>query len=260
MLEREFIAKGNALLELGRYEQALEQFRKAVTSDIDPALAYQQMAFCYLRLQNLKKAVLCANQALAHNPNCDYAFYVKANVKVLNNLAFAARQDILKAIELNPNVGFYYGTLADTYFIVKLWTLAIESAKTGLELDPLDVGCWGILIGAYHKTNDVENFEDAEKAALELLPNNELLHEIIGLAYYNRANIKKAKEHAQILLQINPSTKSPLPRAPEIRLIKQENPAYKEEIDPDVTKSEVSLILKIAIIVIGMIIYVNQCN
>lgn len=260
MKDLEFVARGNALLELGRYRQALEQFSRAVTANVDTALAYQQMAFCYLRLQDLKKAVLCANQALAHNPNCDYAFYVKANVKVLNNLAFAARQDILKAIELNPTVSFYYGTLADTYLIVRLWTLAIESAKTGLELDPKEVSCWGVLINVYHKTNDAENFEDAVKTVLELHPNNEYLHEIIGLAYCNMGNIKKAKEHAQALLQINPSTKSRLPRTPEIRLIRQENPAYAKEIDPDVTKSEVSLILKIAIMVIGMIIYGSQCN
>lgn len=255
-----YIERGDALIGLRRYEQAIEQFSLAVTANTQPAYAYQQMAFCYLKLDNNKKADLCANSALGHNPDCSYAFYVKAFVKRRNKFAFDGRKYILKAIEINPNVGFYYGELAKNYMVAEVWEQAITAAETGLNITPEEEGCWMVLIKAYHKTNKHDKFEEAVKAALEVQPNSEQLHETIGIAYCTKGNMEKGKEHALALLQINPASKSRLIRLPQLGLLKPSDPLYVDFEDTDNTFDSVFLAIKAILFILLIVMAVGTCN
>lgn len=260
MRDSNYIERGNALLQLQRYEQAIEQFGKAVAANINVAYAYQQMAYCYLRLHDNKNANLCANKTLEHNPDCDYAFYVKAFVKRRNKFAFDGREYILKAIEINPNVGFYYGELARNYMIAEAWEQAITAAKTGLNLTPEEENCWMVLINVYHKTKKEQEFEEAVKTSLELQPNSELLHETIGTAYCLAGNTEKGKEHAQALLQINPATKSRLVRLPQLGLLNPSDPLYVNLEDTGNTFDGVLWAVKAIVFVLLLIMSIGTCN
>jgi tetratricopeptide (TPR) repeat protein len=62
------LAKGDALYEQKKYEEALEEYQKVIEENPDLYLTFDKIGICYLRLNNQEKAIEYFKKMLEHDP------------------------------------------------------------------------------------------------------------------------------------------------------------------------------------------------
>lgn len=127
---------GCAQYLLGLYEEAIENYEKAIELNPDDASAYYNLGIALYQLGLHKEAIKNYKKAIELNPdNGDYYF----------NLGFAQRElglneeeieNFKKAIKLNPNKPGYFFNLAKAQYKLGLHKEAKESLRIAKELIP----------------------------------------------------------------------------------------------------------------------------
>lgn len=255
ILGSEHIERGNALAELGRYEQAIEEYSKAIDSYHYKSLVYQQISFSYFRLKNISQASKFANKALEDDPLNDYAYYLKALIKRENNFTYDSEKLILKALEIDPDISFYYGLHSNLLLKMQLYGKAIEQAKKGLELDETEVECFITLLFAYNNTKQYEQFSEVEKTALTLYPDSRYVHHNLSIIYSYKKDFEKAEEHSSIAVKLNPDYESAV-KLHEMN--KNQQPFQTKKKVEIETESNLIKVFLWAIVILGVIY--SKCN
>jgi eukaryotic-like serine/threonine-protein kinase len=134
-----------AEISVGRWEEALQHFRRAATLDPRSVIVARRLAHCYLRLRRYPEAVAAADRSIALAPD---------NPGVLQNkaLAYLGEGDLDRARELVRTAARTYDptALAITFgnFFDLYWVLPPELQELLLRLTPGafdDRGTWAIV-------------------------------------------------------------------------------------------------------------------
>lgn len=117
---------GLRALERGDYAMVISFMQQLVASESDAVDGYYYMGEAYRNLGKYSEAVNQYNLAIKNNMNFGPAYLGRARARLAQSKSYDPRPDILRALELDPNLGEAYLDLA---------TLAVKSfnAKQALE-------------------------------------------------------------------------------------------------------------------------------
>jgi serine/threonine-protein kinase len=185
----------------GRYEEAVEQFERALAIDSLSSDAYRELAKAYQALNDTSRAEETYKKAIGLNPgywagyNNLGAFYYSTaryaeaatafrrvteltpdNYRAYNNLGgmyfYLGRQDearmaFERSITIEPKNYVAYSQLGTLYFYQGRYTDAAEAYETALKLRDTDYRIWGFLGSAYQWSGvEVKKVEECFRKAI----------------------------------------------------------------------------------------------
>jgi serine/threonine protein kinase len=132
----EWLASGNALFNLKRYEEALFAYEQALSLDPNFAVACYNKGNVLYNLKRYEEALEAFKQALRVNPDHVYAYNGKGNA--LRNLKRheEALEAYEQALRLDPNFAGIYNGKGNALRDLKRHEEALEAYKQALRLDP----------------------------------------------------------------------------------------------------------------------------
>jgi len=176
----DFINGSNSFKE-GKYEEAIEAFKKVTEKLPDYPVAYNNLGLSYLRNGDLDKAIIAFN----------------------------------KAIELKPDMIEAYFGLAECYIKKQESDKAIEVFSKTLEVQPDNPKLYYNIGVVYYNNDQTDDAIAAFEKSLALDPKFSSTHYQLGLAYFKKENKDKAIEHFEQFLALEPDA----PEAPQVREI-----------------------------------------
>ncbi|MBI3927690.1 MAG: tetratricopeptide repeat protein [Armatimonadetes bacterium] len=133
--------KGALLYENRRYDKAQEFFVEHLKARPEDALALAYLSLCRLRQGSKKEASQLAEQAIAADPELDFAYVAASEAFRARGLLPGARKALEQALQLAPYRADLLGMAALLACDETRWARALELTEQGLAHDPLDHNC-----------------------------------------------------------------------------------------------------------------------
>ncbi|MDD3594249.1 MAG: tetratricopeptide repeat protein [Candidatus Gastranaerophilales bacterium] len=166
-----YIGQATRLVNKEQYQQAAEQYKKALEYQPKAFYANSGLAFCYQKLGNSQKSIEYSENAIAIDPK--------------NKEVFVAFGNTLNSQNKSDE--------------------AIGAYKRALELDPSSAAAQEGLGDAYLKNNMQEEAIKAYEKSLQLSENNSNINIKLGNIYKDNLNNEKAIAYYNKAIEINPS-------------------------------------------------------
>ena len=131
------IARGGSLVEMNRFDEAYQDYKKATELFPSAGRAWSglaQVAFHDMQLENALSAV---DTAVQHMPDHIGTWHIKGWIHILNNDVKAAKQAFDKAYEIDRNFGETHGGLAVCLAMAGELEAAERHIKLAQRLDTL---------------------------------------------------------------------------------------------------------------------------
>jgi len=199
-------------------ENCIQLFKQAISSDPNFALPYAWLgrAIEYQIGQrifidyNEDTIISLCNKALSLEPNLADGYWIRGRYYRNIGQFQKAIDDLIKAIEVNPNNALAYRYLGTTYFFNRDYTEALKNLRKaeklvrGNELTQLysDIGQLYVSIGEYQKA------EKYYKESLRLQPNFIEGYRNLIWAGLRQGNFEDAYNYAEKLLSLYPDNTS----------------------------------------------------
>jgi serine/threonine-protein kinase len=197
----------------GALEKAIRHYEAALAKDPDYALAYSGLADAYNvpalwgilpASAVMAKALAAAQQAVKLAPDLAESRTSLGFVQLLNWQWDAAESSLLHAIDLNPRYALAHTFLGWLLSTIDRPNEAAESARIGLELDPLSPATTGIAaLVSYHARRYDQAVSECE-AALNRDKTSFLGLLAITLSHAAMGNYAEAIRHAERGVQLSP--------------------------------------------------------
>lgn len=113
--EEVLVLLGNVYQEIGQYDKALKNFKKAVEVNPQYYTAWVNQGILYRLTKKLDEALRCYNEALKIAPNDPYLLTSLGALSVTKKEYADAIALFKKSIHLDPSITTSYGNLAYTY-------------------------------------------------------------------------------------------------------------------------------------------------
>ncbi len=195
----------SAYLDLRRYAQAREYFKKVVALGDESAANYKQLLTLSFQLKQTDDVILYANKLKKVDPSEKVAFYIGRVNYDIDNYGEAIKYLTEAANEDPTNADAPY-LVARSYADMMNYKLAIPYFKKAIELKPNEAyWIYELSLICYAMNND----KDALKYMLEagekgLKKDNDYL-ENLGIAYLNIGDLDKGVEMLNEILKRKPS-------------------------------------------------------
>jgi tetratricopeptide (TPR) repeat protein len=146
-LKLTFNEQGNDLYDSGRYDEAVEGYKKAIEVDPKDAVLHSNMAAAYWKLKNWTDAAAEYTRALRLDPDNEaYRRNLKHMLNENGNDLYSqgryqeAAQSYQRAIGIDPDDAVLYSNLAAAYREMKDWQHAVEEYKQAMLIEPFQDG------------------------------------------------------------------------------------------------------------------------
>ncbi|CAD5951673.1 Translocon at the outer membrane of chloroplasts 64 [Planktothrix agardhii] len=150
-LFEQYFNQGITLVNQENYQQAIEQFTRALTLNPNHADAYVWRGYVYHCLNKYQEVIDNCNQAIRLNPNHANAYGNRANAyNYLKNYEQAIN-DCNQAIRLNPNHADAYINRAFAQMELGEYQQAIDDCKEAIRLNPNHVNAHQHLTNAKNR-------------------------------------------------------------------------------------------------------------
>lgn len=179
---RELMDKGYSLTALGRFDEALEAYDRAIELQPDYAWAWARKGRTMRLLERYDDALNCYNQALEIQPRYAWAWNGKGIILERLGRLDEARACFTVATEINPNDVWSWYNLADVLQTMGHYREAIPLLERGLHLDPVHPNSWAKLGQIHRLRNNHEEAVYAYEQAIRLEPTYAWAHNGCGLA------------------------------------------------------------------------------
>jgi len=113
------LGKGNCLMELGKYTEAITFLKSSLDNDETDAEVHCNIAECYENLKDYTAAKFNYHKSLEINPNLSDAYFGIATIYKKNQEWKAAEKNLLKAISIDRYEVMYLIELAEIYLILE---------------------------------------------------------------------------------------------------------------------------------------------
>jgi len=222
---KELIEKGDMYFDEGKFNQALNTYKKALNVEPKNIDALICCGLCHRNLKEYDKAIEYYNTALEIEPD---------NKTALNNLGYAlemkdqieeAIEMYKKSLEIDPNYDMPLVNLSKIYIDRKEYQAAIKIYKAALDVDPINTANWIDLGRAYRFMEKYDKAISAYSEALRLAPSNKVIHNNLGYVYFCLKKYDKAIDAFTESLEIDWLYDLPYSNL---------NKVYKEMIDQNI--------------------------
>ncbi|MEY2924288.1 MAG: hypothetical protein RLZZ337_836 [Bacteroidota bacterium] len=130
------LGKGNSLMEMELYEEAIESYKLSLDNDVSDAEVLCNIAECYENLENYSSAKYFYLKAIRTDKYLSDAFFGLAVVYKKTNKLKDAEKNLLKAIDLDSFESVYHIELAEIYLINENKKRCIYHYSQAYDIDP----------------------------------------------------------------------------------------------------------------------------
>jgi tetratricopeptide (TPR) repeat protein len=194
---------GLAYYKMGRTDEAIEEFKKAIGMNPDYAKAHNNLGLAYTDKSLIDEAIEEYKFALRLKPDLPEAH---------NNLGIAyldlgrtdeGIEEYKEALRLNPYYVVSHNNLGLAYYDLGRMDGAIEEYKKAISLNPDYALAHNNLGLAYYDLGRMDGAIEEYKKAISLNPDYALAHNNLGLAYYDLGRMDEAIEEYKKAISLN---------------------------------------------------------
>ena len=157
--------RGNAYAELKQYENAIEDFNKAIEVNPKFAEAYNNRGPAYAELKQYGRAIEDYNRAIELNPKFAKAYNNRGIAYAKLKQHERVIEDFNKAIDINPKFAEAYNNRGLAYAELEQYGRAIEDFNKAIDINPEDAKAYYNRGADYYTLKQYENaIEDYNKA------------------------------------------------------------------------------------------------
>jgi protein O-GlcNAc transferase len=188
---RLFKLRGSAYYRMNRYAVAAEDLTNSLRVDQSDWADFSMLGICYFNLNRLDEAIPALEKALSMKPGQSATadvlgkVYLKKGTAALSAKQYpASAQALLKAKDYDPNNGYIYYNLAESYLFQKRYPEAEKAYLQAADLMPksLDVFYrmgfvyekqkkWDLALSAYKKAGEISPSKDVKDAIARVMEN-----------------------------------------------------------------------------------------
>ena len=194
---------GDIYSSLGRFEDAITEYKMAIWLDSLNIPAYRHLCSAYEDLGDYENAIEIYNKLIQIMPNMPEFHSNLANLLYIAGDVDGAVSHFQTAITLNPNKQWTSVVNQTLGFVFQEAKKDIDAAITSYQsaylMTPEDIDIYINLGSAFYDKEDFENALTVYRNALELDPKNAKIHCNLGFLYWGKGDTQEAireYEHA----------------------------------------------------------------
>ncbi|MBR8840278.1 MAG: tetratricopeptide repeat protein [Stigonema ocellatum SAG 48.90 = DSM 106950] len=198
-----YYGKGLALGELGKDKEAIAAFVQAVSKKPDYAAAWKQQSVHYRKLNQFEPALVAIDKAIKLQPNNPNLYNEKCFV--LDDLKRYAEAEapMGEAIKLSPRAVFYIHR-GIIYSVQKKWDLALADSNQAIALNPKFALAYFLRGILYQQQKKWDLALADSNQAIALSPKSALAYSIRGLLYREQKKWDLALADYNQVIALNP--------------------------------------------------------
>ncbi len=195
---------GNALRDMGRFDEAVASFRRALKIRPDSAEMHSNMGNALRDMGQHASAVASFRRALGLKPDFVEAYNNLGNVQRDLGQFEGAVESFRRALELKPDFAEAYNNLGNTLRDIRQFEGAVDSFRRALELKPDFVEAYSNLGNAQRDMGQLAGAMDSYRRALEIKPDHYQAHNNMGNTLMHQGQLDAAQASFRQALQIKP--------------------------------------------------------
>jgi tetratricopeptide (TPR) repeat protein len=186
---------GLALSRLNRHEMAIPLFEKAIGISASYIDAYNDLGIALAALKRYSEAIDAYKKAIAIDPNYAFAYTNWASALTSQGHYADAIPVYLKLIGIDGNNADAYNNLGIGHYNLKQFGEAIAAYTKALELNPGFIHAWNNLGLVFSNQGKLDEASDAYKKALDIDPSYPEALIGLGNVYFSRNDYDGAIEN-----------------------------------------------------------------
>jgi len=198
-----YLGKGNCLMELGQYKEAIDCFQQSLDGDETDAEVFCNIAECFENLDDRASAKKNYLRSIDLNPDLSDAYFGIAMVYKKDHHLPSAKRNLIKAISIDGHESMYHIELAEIYLIEENPDLCYEHYELAYEIDPETTE---ILLDYAHAKFELEDVEGAVQLLLSNLENHDEDHRVyyrVASYTFTLGHYEKGYNFLHAALQLN---------------------------------------------------------
>jgi len=203
---RIYFNKGFEYGQKDRYQEAIEEYKKAILMDPNHSSARFNLGLAYYKIGKYKKAIPEYEKLIEHEPLNSDAYFNLALVYYTMNRYDEAIRKYKKSIECNPNKADAYYNLGLAYFKNKQLKEAIIEYKKAIEIEPENEKTHYNLGIVYYDLGEFKKAVISYKEAIRIKPGYKSALYNLGLVYQKQNEFNEAIKVYEKVVEINPNS------------------------------------------------------
>jgi tetratricopeptide (TPR) repeat protein len=204
-LSRALMNRGVVYASLGQWDNAIDDYSKAITNDTKNIKAYYNRGVAYANLKQWDNAMADYSKAIEINPKYKDGYYNRGVVYATHGQWDKAIADFSEAIKIDPkNMKEAYYNRAVAYATLGDWYNAITDYSKVIGIDPDNTNAYSNRGIAYASLGQYYNAIKDYSRAIEIAPNNSKAWTNRGIAYATMGQLEKAINDFTRALEIDP--------------------------------------------------------
>ncbi|MDA0746579.1 MAG: tetratricopeptide repeat protein, partial [bacterium] len=196
---------GNTYQDLKQYENAIASFQKSVDLNPNFADAYSNLGNALQAIGRTEDAIVYFQEAVAHKPDFAEARYNLGNVFLAQGQFEKAIPHYRQAIQINPNLSGAYYNLGNAYYNLSQFENALKNYLQALSLEP---GLAEACFAAGNAYYGLGRFDDALKyyqKTIALKPDFLQVHARLGDIHFMAGRFDDAARAYQQVVALDPN-------------------------------------------------------
>lgn len=203
--EEQLLYRAQSLMELQRYDQALEMLQGVLAMNPEHGQALLMLLVCRTQLGHHQQAIELAQDLLGRFPEEPLLYQLLAANYAEEQRFDEAKRVAEQGLTIAPGDVDLLASLGQIALIKKDWPQALYYAEEALELAPEHLTALNIRLTALNKLGRKEEIRASLEDTLAADPNNPYTHNNIGWTQLEAGNHEQAKHHFAEALRLQPS-------------------------------------------------------
>jgi len=196
---------GNVYSDLGRHDEAIAEYRRAIELDPDLAMAHNNLGNVYRDLGRYDEAIAAYQGAVELDPTDAYPHNGLGNVYRDLGRHEEAIAEYRRALELDPTDADYHSNLGNVYHDLGRHDEAIAAYQHAVELDPTFASPHNSLGNVYRDLGRHEEAITAYQRAAKLDPTGAGYHSNLGSVYRDLGRHEEAITAYRRVVELDPT-------------------------------------------------------
>ncbi len=201
---KQYMKAGDEFLRKMSFDDAIEQFTKAIELDPDDDKAYIQRALAYIQLNDFEKASLDFDRALVFNEKDGGLYYLSGNSYYLLGNNEISLDRLSKAISYKNNFQEAFKVRSLVLMELRRYQEALDDCRKSLKIKEDAKGFYNLAM-VYEKLEMFPEAEEAYRLSIDENPRIIETHFALASLLYLTANYPDAYTSISQVLQLDPN-------------------------------------------------------